>query len=858
MTRIIILIFISSLFITGNFAQVSNIGNIINAYAEVLNYDACNNKLTVSDASAYKTGDTVLLIQMKGAIIDTGNSASFGKILGYRSAGYYEINYVKQKTGNDIFLANIPIHSFNVPEGQVQLIRVPYYVNANITSTLTCKPWNGKTGGVAALIVQNTLELNNAIDVSGLGFTGGSGKNKLRDGVFCFNADYYDTPAQTNDQAAQKGESFTQTSYGKTGGRGAYASGGGGGQLHNSGGGGGANGGAGGKGGYQFEGCGNNPFDNGGFGGNAPVYNNTENRIFMGGGAGAGHANNANGGYDPDGGNGGGIVIIIANSIKGNNQSILTNGNNGVVCIPDTLSLVKCSEGIGGGGGGGTVLLQVQNFISQVNINVIGGNGADMVQAEASNHGPGGGGGGGVIWTSEPTLSPLIIPNLSAGKNGVNTVTGNNPWGATPGSIGKILFNLQPPFTSLSFKKNIDSLGIQDSLNGCDRIDYTAKAYTNSLPINSWQWFFGDGSVGNNQSTSHRYTRPGNYTVKLVATDAANCKDSIAKSINIPAFIVDAGADTTVCKNTPFKLTGTGGNNFAWSPAVYLNDSTLINPSGSGILNTTVFYLTSSFTNGCVKTDSVLVNVFPPPNFTVSQNTSICKNTSAQLQAGGGDNYVWLPQSYLNNPSISNPVATPLQTTIYAVKIIESICKNSAILSTKVTVLSLPFVQASKTNDLDCINYSVGLLATGAVTYSWHPVLKLSNPFIANPIATPIAATVYTVTGKDVNGCANTASVEIKGNFNGKAVLYMPNAFTPNGDGMNDCYGIKYLAPPEQITFAIYNRWGQKVFQANGPGDCWNGNFHDEPQPAGTYIFYIKANTVCGNVEKKGTIVLIR
>ncbi|MEP6512620.1 MAG: hypothetical protein ABJA79_02030, partial [Parafilimonas sp.] len=247
MTRIIILIFISSLFITGNFAQVSNIGNIINAYAEVLNYDACNNKLTVSDASAYKTGDTVLLIQMKGAIIDTGNSASFGKILGYRSAGYYEINYVKQKTGNDIFLTNIPIHSFNVPDGQVQLIRVPYYVNANITSTLKCKAWNGKTGGVAALIVQNTLELNNAIDVSGLGFTGGSGKNKFRDGVFCFNADYYDTPAQTNDQAAEKGESFTQTSYGKTGGRGAYASGGGGGQLHNSGGGGGANGGSGGK-----------------------------------------------------------------------------------------------------------------------------------------------------------------------------------------------------------------------------------------------------------------------------------------------------------------------------------------------------------------------------------------------------------------------------------------------------------------------------------------------------------------------------------------------------------------------------------------------------------------------------------
>ena len=86
----------------------------------------------------------------------------------------------------------------------------------------------------------------------------------------------------------------------------------------------------------------------------------------------------------------------------------------------------------------------------------------------------------------------------------------------------------------------------------------------------------------------------------------------------------------------------------------------------------------------------------------------------------------------------------------------------------------------------------------------------------------------------------------------------MPNAFTPNNDGYNDCYGLKYWGVIEALDFTIYNRWGAKVFHTNKPGDCWDGRYRGEPQNPDVYVYMISAKTSCGNVERKGTFVLIR
>ena len=297
-----------------------SIGNIINNYTPVLGFNPCNNKIIVEDASPFNTGDTVLMIQMKGAIIDSSNTAAFGTITDYKNSGNYEFNYVKNKSGNVIELKNVLTRQYDIPNGKVQLIRVPYYQNANVTSTLTCLPWDGSKGGVLVLNVADTIALNANIDVSGKGFNKGPGYNPQDQTLDCFQNNY-NYPISANLHAGQKGESITTISQNIICGKGAPSGGGGGGLGHNSGGGGGGNGGTGGFGGYQLDNCGNSPYDNRGIGGHLLSYNNVTNKIFMGGGGGAGEADNING-MIPSGGNGGGIIFLMSNKLISNSFRI--------------------------------------------------------------------------------------------------------------------------------------------------------------------------------------------------------------------------------------------------------------------------------------------------------------------------------------------------------------------------------------------------------------------------------------------------------------------------------------------------------------------------------------------------------
>jgi gliding motility-associated-like protein len=520
----------------------TSIGNIINAYTPVLGLEPCGNKITVENATAYNVGDTVLLMQMKGAVIDSTITAAFGTVTDYKSAGNYEFNYVKSKVGNVIELKNKLIRTYEIPNGKVQLIRVPYYDNARITSTLTCLPWDGSKGGVLVFNVADTVELNANINVKGKGFRGGGNPNLFNTTLACFENNYT-VPSGTT-RAAAKGESIYITGNANSCAKGPNASGGGGGNGHNSGGGGGANGGPGGLGGYQLLDCGNAPFDNRGLGGKPLTYTNAANKVFLGGGGGGGHTDNT-GGIDMKGGNGGGIVIINANHFKGNNFTVVANGDSGQIC---NNALNNCHDGNGGGGAGGSLLLNINNFINAAPLQAIGGKGADLVLynpgASANKIGPGGGGGGGMVWLKAAALPANITTNLTGGANGSILQNANDPWGATAGQAGTIAYNLLVPFDTVPFKPNIDSVRIKDSLLTCKTIDFKGLGFTNTVAIAQWQWFFGDGGTANTQNAVHTYTNAGTYTVKLVVTDINGCKDSTTKPVTV------ANCANVICKSS--------------------------------------------------------------------------------------------------------------------------------------------------------------------------------------------------------------------------------------------------------------------------------------------------------------------
>ncbi|MFT3823557.1 MAG: gliding motility-associated C-terminal domain-containing protein [Chitinophagaceae bacterium] len=174
------------------------------------------------------------------------------------------------------------------------------------------------------------------------------------------------------------------------------------------------------------------------------------------------------------------------------------------------------------------------------------------------------------------------------------------------------------------------------------------------------------------------------------------------------------------------------------------------------------------------------------------------------------------------------------------------------------TVNPLPGVQASKSNDLDCNLGSATLKATGAVSYTWSPLMGLNNAGIASPVASPTESTMYTVTGTDAKGCINTDSVKIEITTVKNGENVMPNAFSPNGDGKNDCFGIKYWGVIQKLDFSIFNRYGQLIFHSTTSGACWDGRFRGVDQPIGTYVYSIKAVTQCGVIDRKGTVTLVR
>lgn len=345
------------------------------------------------------------------------------------------------------------------------------------------------------------------------------------------------------------------------------------------------------------------------------------------------------------------------------------------------------------------------------------------------------------------------------------------------------------------------------------------------------------------------------YSVTGTTMNGCTAKDTV----NITAYskpVISKSDDITICNNASVQLFASGGITYTWTPPATLDNPSTSNPIASPANNTT-YYVTVSNAN-CSNNDSIKVNVKPEPVFMVSSPAPVCKDQSIQLDASGGDIYSWDHPADLNNPAVSNPIAYPQNTTTYSVLITDTVCDNSASLSTIITILPLPTITASKLNDIDCTSGFSQLNATGGTYYEWTPSAGLNNNLIYNPTASPQATTVYSVKGTDNNGCINYDSLVIEVSAANKSGYYMPTAFTPNNDGLNDCYGIKYWGVIESLEFSIYNRWGERIFFTKNPNTCWDGIYKGTMQDIGVYVYMIKAKGLCGDTFKKGLFTLVR
>lgn len=344
----------------------------------------------------------------------------------------------------------------------------------------------------------------------------------------------------------------------------------------------------------------------------------------------------------------------------------------------------------------------------------------------------------------------------------------------------------------------------------------------------------------------------------VTGTNASGCsaKDSITLTILPKPTIVRSG-DTGICRNSTAQLFASGGTSYSWSPAATLSNPNIANPVASPT-DLTVYTVQVTDANNCTNKDSVKISIRPKPTFTVSTDKSICEGKTVILNASGGDQYAWSPAALVNNPSSPSPVAAPGVNTVFTVHAKENVCNYDSTLTVNVTVNETPELIVSKSNDIDCSLGFANLLVSGASTYSWSPATGLDNANKKDPVARINTTTTYTVTGTTQFGCSSSDTITVKVSNSGRPVFEVPNAFTPNNDRVNDCFGLRKWARVTELEFIIYNRWGQKVFSTSDPSQCWDGTFNGRPQDSGGFAYIIKAKSACGEVYKKGVVLLVR
>ena len=750
--------------VINGYASVKNLLNVVPSDLDSVvlkNYSVFEDGDTVK----FEQGDIVLFIVMKGAEVETRIDdfpESCGKISNIHNTGIYNILVVYETSGDTVvFTTSLRSDLKPYTPGEVsQLVKVGrgsavYEVN----EPLTCKPWDpiDSTGGVFALLAGRKIILNNTIDVTGKGFTGGN-PNKMPPDYFngsCAEAiDSFYTESAF-DSAGRKGESVAYEGFPYTRGKLFVVNGGGGGNGKYSGGGGGGNSVPGGQGGKVSESCQLGENKLGGEGGFIPTgyYDNEgnwKNRIFMGGGGGTGTQNPDSSRLATNGGNGGGIIILITDTIESiGAQTVLARGAS----VLDT-----ASAGAGGGGGGGVIILEATKYKGNLTFDVKGGNGGLTNQLNDKT-GPGGLGGVGMIWHSGGSLSAALVPGStittvrSCGSGGKH-VQSNDYWGALSSStaIGLLLPDLKIPLSGFLFNVMPKD---QDICEGDTPLNFFASTPKGGTGFYTYMWQ--DSLEGNNWTNAPGVNTNKNYIsgplfnttyFRRIVTSGVTIDTSLILTINVFPRLENnnIAADDTLCYGLPISKIkdypvynikgGDGTYKFSWLSSIdTVNWNTIPGRDSLILLDETplqtTYYRRIVNSHVCWDTSSsVTMTVLPKitendifSGSLIAPDDTICQNDNpipiTGLLPGNGDGvyrYIWQssPDSLSWNPTIpsngQNFDPGVLSDTIYYRRVVlsgsDDACKDT---SNMVTILVHPLINnnniAPDPDTVICMDY---------------------------------------------------------------------------------------------------------------------------------------------------------
>jgi len=411
-----------------------------------------------------------------------------------------------------------------------------------------------------------------------------------------------------------------------------------------------------------------------------------------------------------------------------------------------------------------------------------------------------------------------------------------------------------------------------DQLAGCAPLTIQ---FDNTSPVFSeYLWDFGNGdTTSTNQNPIVTFTTPGTYIVTLVVTDSiCLLQDTAVKIITVHPPLQLFTNDTILCNAGLYELIANSNgttSNFYWSSNGNFSD-TLNNPITDStltvsILNDTVFFINIS-NAWCSYTDTVMI-LIPELDINISGLTGLCTSDSTLLIVSNTTPFIpltynWSPDSLiLSGDGTTTVLVSPdYSNWFYVTGTTSGGCTVTD--SLYITVSGPPSGLVIATAD------SYGILAGSSTvlhatpngySYVWTPAGTLNNPNSQHPTATPTETTIYTVTVSN-GGCSvsDTVMVRILEFICGDPNIYIPNAFTPNGDGENDLLFVRGNNITE-LLFRVFDRWGEKVFETTDQSIGWDGTFNGRDCDPAVFVWYIEA--ICEGGDKffkKGNVTLIR
>ncbi|PWH86454.1 DUF7948 domain-containing protein [Brumimicrobium oceani] len=413
-----------------------------------------------------------------------------------------------------------------------------------------------------------------------------------------------------------------------------------------------------------------------------------------------------------------------------------------------------------------------------------------------------------------------------------------------------------------------------DSTLGCAPFQVTFS--NSSSSSDRYLWDFGDGTVDSTTlNPTVLYDQPGTYNVVLMVTDSTCLiTDTAFVTIEVlPAIDLEALSDISLCEPDTILLTADANgtaNSFVWSSNAQFSD-TLNNSTADSVLqiNNPVdgwYYIEAS--NGvCSAIDSVQFS-FTSASLSLTGDTTLCFGEETIISATSNNpdltfvDFDWEPNSIIVSGDGTSEVTVQPNVSQYVY--VTATANNACVLFDSILVLVSDIdpstVLANSSEDFVPVGTEVVLSAEpDGFSYSWSPTDNLTEPNQQETNATIYDDITYKLSVSD-GICSKSTSVTIKSfpYLCDEPFVFVPNAFSPNGDGENDVLYIRSLIV-EEVTFKIYNRWGEMVYESTSMHEGWDGTFRGKLLDPDVYDYYLEGYCIDGQEFLiKGNITLIR